>query len=47
MRIETIYCSYKYQALKLCPWAALCFKVDGGFKCFESVSDGATWLSQL
>lgn len=39
MRIEFVAVKTHKQAVKACPWAAVVVKVDGGYRCFESVAD--------
>lgn len=46
MRKQFIVCYSRSTAHRLCPWAARVVKVEGGFLCFESVSDYAIWLNQ-
>jgi hypothetical protein len=46
MRIVFVVVKNRYQARKFAPWAAAIAKVDGGFTCFESVSDYKTWRNQ-
>lgn len=42
MRQEYVDCSCRKTAYRRCPWAAICMKVEGGFRCFESVTDYQT-----
>jgi len=37
---------HRYQAVRECPWAAVVAKVEGGYLCFESRADWATWRKQ-
>lgn len=52
MRVETVYCQYRYTAKEACPWASKIAKVESGqpginaWKCFESVQDYETWKNQ-
>lgn len=46
MRKSFVECKTRYQALKLCPWAASVAKVSGGFFCFESRYDYKVWKNQ-
>ena len=46
MRTEFAEVKNRYQARKFAPWAAVIAKVEGGFKCFECVSDYQTWRNQ-
>lgn len=34
------------QAEAMCPWAAKIVEVEGGFMCFESITDYETWMNQ-
>jgi hypothetical protein len=36
----------RYWARKLCPWAVVIAKVEGGFICFHSVADYKKWRNQ-
>lgn len=47
MRTEFIESETKEDAINLCPWAAVCIKVDGGYICFESVDDAETNQFQI
>ncbi len=33
-------------ALNRCPWASKVVKVEGGYQCFESVTDYEVWRNQ-
>jgi hypothetical protein len=46
MRQEFVQCASRATAKRHCPWAAVVAKVDGGFLCFESRGDYATWRNQ-
>jgi hypothetical protein len=46
MRKQFVECATRYQARKLCPWAAVIAAVHGGYLCFESVSDYVVWRRQ-
>ncbi len=46
MRTQFIQTSSPKKALAECPWAAKLIKVEGGYRCFESVSDYETWRKQ-
>jgi hypothetical protein len=46
MRTALVQANTARQARKLAPWAARVAKVCGGYKCFESVQDWATWKNQ-
>ena len=51
MRIVTVDCSSKEEALVECPWAAEVREVDDGnggvaYMCFESIDDAAQWDGQ-
>jgi hypothetical protein len=35
------------QAAKLCPWAAVIIKIEGGYICFESANDADVWRRQV
>lgn len=39
MRQKFVECKWRYQAVKECPWASRIMKVNGGFICFESITD--------
>ena len=47
MRTVTIYCKQRSVARRLCPWAARIARVEGGYKCFESLEDFRTWSRQV
>jgi len=34
------------QAMQHCPWAAKIVKVEGGYMCFESITDYEVWCKQ-
>ncbi len=46
MRKQFVECNTRYQAIKSCPWAARIAKVDGGFQCFELITDYLIWKGQ-
>lgn len=46
MRKQFVQCRYRHQALKECPWSSRVAKVNGGYMCFESISDYYTWRNQ-
>lgn len=46
MRQLFVGCRTYGTAKRLCPWSAVIAKVDGGFICFESVTDYQTWKNQ-
>lgn len=46
MRKEFVRAASRLAVLKLCPWAAITIKVEGGYMAFESVTDGRTWQRQ-
>ncbi len=46
MKTETVDCRSRKTAVRRCPWAAKIVKVEGGYKCFESVQDYKTWAAQ-
>jgi hypothetical protein len=46
MRQQFVQCDTREEAEKACPWAAEIIEVEGGFRCFESVQDAATWKAQ-
>ena len=46
MRIQFVQTGSRKQAAAECPWAAKIVKVDGGYRCFESVADYDTWRKQ-
>lgn len=46
MRSQFVECKTRKQALAACPWAAVIIKVDGGYQCFESVTDADTFRRQ-
>jgi hypothetical protein len=47
MRMQFTRVKTRYSARKLCPWAAIIAKAEGGFMCFESISDYRIWRSQV
>jgi len=46
MRIRFVAAVTRRQAAAECPWAARIVMVDGGWMCFESLTDYATWMAQ-
>jgi len=46
MRIRFVPAVTRRQAAAECPWAARIVRVDGGWMCFESLTDYATWRAQ-
>ena len=46
MRTLMIDCKYRYQAIKLMPWASKIVKVCGGYMGWESIDDYNTWKKQ-
>ncbi len=46
MRKEFVRCLSRSTARKLCPWAAIIAKAEGGYWAFESPSDYAIWRNQ-
>lgn len=46
MRIKFVQSVDLAEVLTECPWAADIIEVDGGYQCFESSDDYATWLAQ-
>ena len=46
MRVEFVECKSRKTAARKCPWSAIIEKVDGGFRCFESIDDYRTWRNQ-
>lgn len=46
MRSAFIVNVTRREAVKLCPWAAVIRKVDGGYCGWESVVDYVTWKKQ-
>ncbi|WP_449369715.1 hypothetical protein [Thiomonas sp.] len=46
MRTEFVRCASRSTAQRRCPWASVITKVEGGFLCFESRTDFATWRRQ-
>ncbi len=46
MKTEFIECKSRSTAVKMCPWAAIIVKVEGGFKAFESMEDYRIWKNQ-
>lgn len=47
MRQQFVECDTIEEAQAKCPWAAEIVEVDGGYMCFESVSDYETWAAQI
>jgi hypothetical protein len=47
MRNQFVECKSRSTAARRCPWAAVIVKVDGGFRCFESVMDYKIWKDQI
>ena len=46
MRTQVVECKSRSTAARRCPWAARIAKVEGGYMCWESVSDYETWRRQ-
>ena len=46
MRREFVEVETEEEALKLCPWAAECIEVEGGYMCFATIEDAETWERQ-
>lgn len=46
MRKQFIDTDDRDDAERECPWAAEIIEADGGYWCFESVTDAATWRNQ-
>lgn len=46
MRVEFVQVNTRKEAEKQCPWAARIMKVEGGYRCFESVVDYETARNQ-
>lgn len=46
MRTQFVHVDTRKQAAAECPWAAKIVKVDGGYMCFEAVTDYETWRAQ-
>lgn len=46
MKQEFIICKSRYEAYKVCPWAARTMKVKDGYICFESIYDYETAKKQ-
>ena len=46
MRTVFVECKHRSTAKRRCPWAAVIAKIEGGFRCFESVTDYHTWKKQ-
>ena len=46
MRKEFVETETREQAENACPWAAEIVKAEGGYWCFESVTDAEIWQHQ-
>lgn len=46
MRKEFVEVETQEEAEDLCPWAAEIIEADGGYWCFESVTDAEIWKAQ-
>jgi hypothetical protein len=46
MRQQFVQVDTREQAEEQCPWACEIVEVEGGWQCFESVSDYETWSKQ-
>ena len=46
MKAEHVDCRDRRTAHRRCPWAAKVVKVEGGFRCFESIEDYRIWKAQ-
>lgn len=47
MRSQFVQVETREEAEAECPWAAEIIEVEGGFQCFESVTDAETWQAQV
>ncbi len=47
MRIVFVECKSRSTAKRLCPWAIKIVKVEGGYHCFESITDYKIWRNQV
>lgn len=47
MRKEIVEVATREEAEKACPWAAVIIQVEGGWICFESVTDAEVWQAQV
>jgi hypothetical protein len=47
-KMRTQFCEVetKEEAEEMCPWACEIIEVEGGWKCFESADEAATWENQ-
>lgn len=46
MRQQFVEVATREEAEQACPWAAEILEVEGGYQCFESVSDYETAMAQ-
>ena len=46
MRTQFVQTDSRRRAAAECPWAAKIVKVEGGYMCFASIADYATWRKQ-
>ena len=46
MRNVFVECKSRRTATRRCSWAAITVKVEGGYRCFESVADYKVWRQQ-
>ena len=46
MRTQFVQTESRYQAKKQCPWQSRTAKINGGYMCFESITDYETWKNQ-
>lgn len=46
MRKQFIQTDSRKAAAEACPWACKIARADGGYWCFESISDYRTWRGQ-
>ena len=46
MRIKTTETKSRKKAQQECPWACKIVRVEGGYKCFESIDDYKIWKNQ-
>jgi hypothetical protein len=47
MRVQFVEAGNRTKARKMCPWAMIIVKVEGGYRCFECRQDYATWRKQV
>lgn len=46
MKIKFVMTNKRSKAIEECPWSTKVIKVQGGYMCFESITDYSIWKNQ-